>query len=143
MTIQNDLIRCVYYLEKYGYVSYVVSDYGEVNIYYLGKTINEAFIRLIIRYEIIKGHTNELLNRTQLEKDFKEKYPNLEYFGNLETANYALNNIKKYYDGIIPIEILEYFKNWINCIHKCDGYTWVFKDNKFVLEKAKNLVLSK
>ena len=105
------------YLDNYGYyvISNIPGDRGPFSIDY-GTDIDEAFMRIIDEY-IIRNFKEES-NNNNLENFFQEESEErwVAYY------NYYLDKWKKYYDGIIPERIIEFYQDKINKTRQDDSW---------------------
>ncbi len=109
----------VSYFDDIGYISVSNVDRDEVNIYYYGKDLDEAFINLIIEGVSYYRSLFETANRGELDKEYKRRFPNStdyekKYHGSFFVAELSLKDFRKYYGDIIPEEIINYYENYIH-----------------------------
>lgn len=124
------------YREEFGYVTITNADRDIVLIYGYGKTIEEAFIKATIDYELELSGNIECFNRQRLKKEYNERFLNGEfkeekYRGPFFFAELSLQDFRKYYGDNIPDEILDYFINYLKEVFG-ENYKYDYETNKLV-----------
>ena len=128
----------IVYFEDKGYISFVNSDKDIVDIYYYGRTENEALISALINYELTYNIDIELQNREELIKEYKKRFPNRneedeEYDGSFFSSELSLKDFRKYYGDQIPSRLVKYYEDSIS---RTDGieYQYDYDTDGFILK---------
>ena len=128
------------YREDIGYISKVNADRDIVDVYYYGKTEEEAYYNALIGYEFYMKHDYELKNRKKLNLDYSRRFldGNIEendYHGPFFFAELALQDFHKYF-GNIPQYIINYYERYIEMIEN-KPYKYDYSNNCLELVKTK------
>lgn len=124
------------YFENKGYISSINADRDIVDIYYYGRTENEAFINAIVSYELTLTETYELLNRKKLNKEFSERFldgkvKENDYHGPFFFSELALQDFRKYYGDNIPEYLIKNYENHVNSLYDTE-YKYDLETNRFI-----------
>lgn len=132
----------IYYLEGVGYISKGNYDRDIVDVYFFGKTEEEAFKTAVHEYVMEESMQYELWNREELNKDFSNRFLNGEvneddYFGPFFFAEHSLQLLKKFYGNNIPEEFITDFETYVKEVEKMN-VTFNYETNRFEkIEKNK------
>ena len=142
----NELINHPYYpewnivyFEDLGYISFVNADRDRVDVYYYGKTEDEAFINAMVSYELVVCEEYEFDNRERLNKEFSDRFldgkvKENDYHGPFFFSELALQDFRKFYGDNLPKEIIQHYENHVNTIYP-EKYKYDKEKNKFLLNK--------
>ena len=105
----------IHYFEDIGYIALVNTDRDIVDVYFYGRTENEAFLNAIIDYELSYNINVEKNNRKKLNEDYSKRFLNNvtsdnDYHGPFFFAELSLKDFKKYYGENIPEDIINYYE---------------------------------
>ena len=134
----------IQYLESDGYVSIVNFDRDEVNVYGYGKTIEEAFLKILIDYEHYICGNYEWTHRGELNQQYSNRFlggicskcdNNSPFF----VIELSLQDFRKYYGDDMPKDLIEYFNEQLNMFH-LDDFEYSFEENCLVHKSSKNYV---
>lgn len=119
------------YLENYGYYFITDADRGWRSVINLGEDTNRAFILLVSDILFVHSMYYELENREKLQADFKNRFGDIEYFGCLYYAEIAFQEWLKYYNDNVPIEIINYYEDYLNSVwwSKENNLNWKYNPN--------------
>ena len=129
----------IVYFEDKGYISFVNGDRDVVDIYYYGRTENEALISALINYELTYNIDIELQNRKELNKEYRKRFPNTEiseedeYHGPFFFSELSLKDFRKYYGDDIPARLIKYYENHLSEVDGID-YQYDIETNEFILK---------
>ena len=134
-----------HYKNDVGFIFEVNSDRDIIDVYYCGKTEEEAFLNAIIFSESRQNYYFELKNREKLFIDFKTRFSNLEYSQCFYYAELSLKNLYTYFDGNIPFEVIKYYESYLNDVEKLDNKKWKYskENNCFEIKKNKKRMMRK
>ena len=127
----------IQYIDGLGYVLIGNYDRDIVNVFGYGKTIEEAFIPILIDYEYYICENYEYSHRQELNKQFSERflggaYLESDYHGPFFFDELALQDFRKYYGDSIPEEIIKYYENHLKTIGE-GNYKYDYETNSLVL----------
>lgn len=133
----------IVYFEEKGYISFVNADKDIVDVYYYGRTENEALIQALISYELTYNLGVELHNRNKLNEEYRKRFPSIEidedeYHGPFFFSELSLKDFRIYYDDNIPNKVIKYYENYLSEIDGID-YKYDYASDGFIL-KEKDLV---
>ena len=126
----------IHFFDGIGYISDINADRDIVDVYYYGKTIDEAFFNAVIDYEFSDKMSYELANRKKLNEQYSERFLNNvvsddDYHGPFFFAELSLQDFRKYYGNNIPKEIIDYYENYLMGIYG-ESYKYDYDTNSFV-----------
>jgi hypothetical protein len=143
--IDRDAYLGIFYLEGIGYISKGNYDRDIVDVYYYGKSEEEAFKTAIYEYVMHESHYFELWNREELNKDFSNRFLNGEvneddYHGPFFFAEHSLQLLRNFYGNNIPEEFINEFEEYVKEVSKLD-VKFNYETNRFeqkgkILEKG-------
>ena len=124
------------YFEDIGYIAFVNADRDRVDVYYYGKTEDEAFINATVSHELVVSEEYEFFHREKLNLDYSKRFLNGEvtendYHGPFFFSELALQDFKKYYGDNIPEMLIENYENHVNGIYK-ENFKYDIAENRFV-----------
>ena len=146
------------YLDEYGYYILVDGDPGKCLPYLENYGIDKdiAFYQIISRFLDLNSHYYEFNNRSELEKDFVNRFGEFDfkplyglernrYFGCNYFAEYAMDKWDKYYDGSVPEKIIEDYEKYLNDIwwSKEQGVMWNYDINNKKFNCQRNQKIKK
>jgi hypothetical protein len=131
----------IHYVDGLGYISIINADRNEVRVFGYGKTIEEAFIPILIEHEFVICEDYELNHRQKLNKQFSKRFLNGvyskdDYHGPFFFDELALQHFRKYYGDNIPEEIIQHYENHLKEVYACD-YKYDYATNSLVLVDEK------
>lgn len=132
------------YFEDKGYISIVNADYDIVDIYYYGRSENEAFLNAVVAHELLNTIRIELYNREDLNKEYSNRFLNGEvtkddYHGPFFFSELALQDFRKFYGNDIPKRIIKNYENHVNSIYE-DKYEYSFDLNRFIFKQNEKIM---
>lgn len=140
--IDRDAYLGIFYLEGIGYISKGNYDRDIVDVYFFGKSEEEAFKTAIYEYVMHESHYYELWNREELNKDFSNRFLNGEvneddYHGPFFFAEHSLQLLRRFYGNNIPEEFIEKFEEYVKDITQMN-VKFSYETNRFEsIEKNK------
>ena len=113
------------FFEGIGYISSINTDKNIVDIYFYGKTEEEAFFVATINYENAFNINYETNNKEQLIEDYNNRVfeSNIflnNYHGPFFFAELSLQDFRKYYKDNIPQDIINYYESYLFNVIKED-----------------------
>ena len=113
------------FFEGIGYISSINTEKDIVDIYFYGKTEEEAFFVATINYENAFNINYETKNKEQLTEDYNNRVfdSNIilnNYHGPFFFAELSLQDFRKYYKENIPQDIINYYESYLFNVIKED-----------------------
>ena len=129
------------YLEEKGFISFSNTDRDIVEVYFYGKTENEAFINAIVSHELILSESYEYHNKSKISVEYdnsisEESILDEDYQIPFFFSEIVLEDFKKYFGEEIPKSIIENYENHIKNIYD-EEFKYDISKNKLV-KKEKN-----
>ena len=136
MDFKDSLEGRICFFDGIGYISHINTDRDIVDVYYYGKTVDEAFFNAIIDYEFSVKMDYEQDNRKKLNEQYSERFLNNvvsknDYHGPFFFAELALQDFRKFYGNNIPKEIIDYYEKYLIDIYN-ESYKYDYDTNSFV-----------
>ena len=124
------------YFEDIGYIAFVNADRDRVDVYYYGKTEDEAFINATVSHELVVSEEYEFFHREKLNLDYSKRFLNGEvtendYHGPFFFSELSLQDFKKYYGDNIPAMLIQNYEDHVNGIYK-ENFKYDIAENRFV-----------
>ena len=125
-----------------GFISTIKVSDDVVNVFFCGNTVEEAFLNIILTYEVVKAVEFEYWYRDIYEEEYYKRSGNDNYYNAIIYAELPLQSLKKYYKDNLPEELVSMFENFVN---NSTGHTYKFDfdKNHFVRIKTKKQSSSK
>ena len=126
----------IYYQDGLGYIAIGNYDRDLVNVYHYGKTKEEALLRALLDYEFYYSENYEFYHRKELNKQYSDRFLNgnynsEDYHGTFFFAEIALKDFRKYYGDNLPIEIINYYENYLKEVSE-DNFKYDYETNEFI-----------
>lgn len=135
------------YLENFGYYVITNADRGNYDVFNYGLDLDIAFKSIISDILFSWAINFEFANRQELEVDFSNRFST--FFDTYEPcfyfAEYSLEKWKIYYDDMVPIDIINYYENYLNSLKLKDNMIWRYDEDtkKLKCEKIRVKKLDK
>lgn len=131
------------FFEDKGYISSVNADRDIVDIYYYGRTENEAFLNALVSHELVLCENYESYNRKKLNKDFCERFlggeeDKEEYHGQFFFSELALQDFRKFFGDEIPKKLINYYEKHVNSLYELE-FIFDFELNRFTVKEKEKL----
>lgn len=148
----KDVLYCnVFYLSEIndyenGYYCIIPAERGYMNVYYYGKTEEEAFFNVLIDSELYINTEYEFVNREKLNKEYCNRFLNGIVLDDVNhvvffRAELSLKDFRKYYGDNIPVMLIQFFEHYVEELtgekFKYDYETNGFIKNNDVIKKKK------
>ena len=142
MHFEYSLEGGIRFFDGIGYISFINADRDIVDVYYYGKTVDEAFFNAVIDYEFSDKMSYELANRKKLNEQYSERFLNNvvsddDYHGPFFFAELSLQDFRKFYGNNIPKEIIDYYEKYLMGIYG-ESYKYDY-DTNCLVKKEKTL----
>ena len=143
----NYINNCIFSFDFYTY-GYNLSDgyyviYSGYSGYYevitYKNNIDNAFMDIMANIIERQSYENVYNNRAYIEKEYKDRFGNINILWNIYESEYALDKLDKYYDGNIPEQIIN---KYLNKIKIENGLVYYDIENKEIIIKKQTKIKS-
>ena len=131
----------IQYFDKFGYIAKVNADRNIVDVYYYGKTHDEAFMRAAYDIAWHYGHWYYSEYREEINKDFANRFEDGVYKEDIHHqgfgyAEHVIQLLRKYYGENIPEEMVLELENYVSDSEEMD-LKYDYATNRF--ERAEDV----
>lgn len=104
------------YLDKFGYYMAMYDVNGYYALYAYGENINNAFFDIAGSILTREFNLYEKKNHKAIKSDYKTRFAGLKYDKYLVQIEYEISKWNMYYDGNLPDEFINIYKNYLDFI---------------------------